>query len=593
MAKGVRIVRGSPAPSAARTAVVCGTLAMAAWLSAAAASPTTKVAATGRAGGDDGLPCAAATVANCDGVRKRAVCASDGRTYASACELQRLNRCEGRGLTAVDCASQAPPPPATRAEDRCTASLKNEFAANFLKHVQENFDRLAASDVHSLSGSTWSEKVVNWKFDSLDADGSERLSAAELRQFKRLVRNNLHPRACSKDLSDVCDNDQDADISRHEWFACFGLRTSTSSAASREEMQADMQSPDGRSKATAASDEALRIAEEPGLMEPPVPVGRRASNPFLLHGSGLLPGDSPTHQQRRHRDDPDGKRARSSSDDLVSIAVRTCTDARESALRHPSNGAIQKPVPVCQKNGKFQREQCLPRGHICWCADEDSGSPILGSMVYAGPAQLNCSEASAPKRSGGASAGKDGGSDTAAGNQPQPPSSSQPPRERELPGCANKKSFLEEVVSTFTREMTSSGKGSAHAPDASWTAAEKALHWKVAQCDRNSDKRLSPSEARELLRALTVSHGRLSAKPQLGRCTSGFLVYCDANGDKHLTYAELADCLELREPLPPSPASEHSSTLGRPGWPKRVALPIALDLNPFVHLLVPLSHGGD
>lgn len=65
------------------------------------------------------------------------------------------------------------------------------------------------------------ERVLSWKFVTLDKDGDGHLDRAEYKELRRLAKKAVRPKKCARTFARTCDLNQDLKLSRQEWGACL------------------------------------------------------------------------------------------------------------------------------------------------------------------------------------------------------------------------------------------------------------------------------------------------------------------------------------------------------------------------------------
>lgn len=104
----------------------------------------------------------------------------------------------------------------TKRGHECSRSEKSEFNKNIIDLFKIEYRRLNSSD-----GDQNNERVLSWKFSTLDKDDDEQLDSDEYRELKRLAKKNVKPKKCGKTFLKTCDTDQDTYLSKTEWTACL------------------------------------------------------------------------------------------------------------------------------------------------------------------------------------------------------------------------------------------------------------------------------------------------------------------------------------------------------------------------------------
>lgn len=65
------------------------------------------------------------------------------------------------------------------------------------------------------------KKGVEWKFDTLDANGDKNLTINEYQEFQKLVKKAVSPQRCSRSFVNICDVDSDGVLTFEEWTTCL------------------------------------------------------------------------------------------------------------------------------------------------------------------------------------------------------------------------------------------------------------------------------------------------------------------------------------------------------------------------------------
>lgn len=65
------------------------------------------------------------------------------------------------------------------------------------------------------------ERVLSWKFMTLDKDGDGYLDRAEYKELRRLAKKAVRPKKCARTFARTCDLNRDLKLSRQEWGACL------------------------------------------------------------------------------------------------------------------------------------------------------------------------------------------------------------------------------------------------------------------------------------------------------------------------------------------------------------------------------------
>ncbi|KAG8504744.1 SPARC-related modular calcium-binding protein 2 [Galemys pyrenaicus] len=201
-------------------------------------------------------------------------------------------------------------------------------------------------------------------------------------------------------------------------------------------------------------------------------------------------------------------------------APSSCDQEQQSALeeaRRPRSDDVV--IPECAHGGLYKPVQCHPSTGYCWCVLVDTGRPIPGTSTrYEQP---KC--------------------DHTARAHPSKPRDLY--KGRQLQGCpgAKKNEFLTSVLDALSTDMVNpasdaAASGRLSEPDPSHTLEERVVHWYFKQLDKDSSGDIGKKEIKPFKRLL-----RKKSKPK--KCVRRFAEYCDADGDKALSLAELTGCL--------------------------------------------------
>jgi len=103
-------------------------------------------------------------------------------------------------------------------EDRrkyCGRADKKKFNENLLNLFRAEYGKDIAAEVDY-------QKILKWKFESLDRNDDNFLQRMEYKPLKRL-KKLVKPKKCAKAFIRSCDRDKDTNISREEWSKCLGV----------------------------------------------------------------------------------------------------------------------------------------------------------------------------------------------------------------------------------------------------------------------------------------------------------------------------------------------------------------------------------
>ncbi|CAI2353859.1 unnamed protein product [Caenorhabditis sp. 36 PRJEB53466] len=186
-----------------------------------------------------------------------------------------------------------------------------------------------------------------------------------------------------------------------------------------------------------------------------------------------------------------------------------CASQRRKALNRKNAGDSRIYVPTCSpKNALlYDKIQCYDVSVYCWCVDEISGEPKIGSSTSRG--KPNC---------------QDDSSTTTA-----PPA---PRRVRRNNRCKEKKRsrFLRRLVSSLKSEMIMSGV------NATKVSRDSAIRWKFNQLNVNHNNVLERVEWKPYKSVL------LGWK-NVRQCSRSLFKTCDLDRDRKLTFDEWRKCI--------------------------------------------------
>ncbi|KAK3787470.1 hypothetical protein RRG08_025735 [Elysia crispata] len=234
---------------------------------------------------------------------------------------------------------------------KCSGKDRQIFNTALIKVFEEEYLRVHPTPAPGSEGAEeyGTEKaIVLWKFEELDKNKDNILKFKEVRNFGRIVKKLIQPRACAKRFVRYCDKVKDRKIEKPEWTLCLGV---------------DIK-PDQEAGAPSAARPPIsldRIAEEllAGGSNPLRPSGRQTElAPEPPHGVGTL-----------------NKTDRGKS--------FTCFDGKRDAQTLYSQEPNAKHyIPACQSNGMWEKAQCHKETGYCWCVQENTGTPIPGTATY-------------------------------------------------------------------------------------------------------------------------------------------------------------------------------------------------------------------
>ncbi|CAI9723876.1 SPARC-related modular calcium-binding protein 1-like isoform X7 [Octopus vulgaris] len=283
---------------------------------------------------------------NCTNIRRKTLCASDGLSYQTRCDIQRALQCKNwtvgtdhrRPCPNLRNQQQDNPNDALsdfgkmkrhrgkrrrKGKRGCSKSDREVFNTNLISEFAAEYYRGSprptqvtsmSSGQNKSSQNATRKRIVEWKFSQLDRNKDNVLKSGEVRSLKRLVKKLVKPRRCAKSFIDYCDTDQDKRIVSKEWTFCLGLNHSMS---------------------------------------------------FRM----FLSLNSEEHTTQASRDH------------IVSEDHRSCLEERDAAIkinREEPNG--QTFTPECTPNGNYKKTQCY--NNLCWCVEENTGKSIHATASF-------------------------------------------------------------------------------------------------------------------------------------------------------------------------------------------------------------------
>ncbi|XP_064623891.1 SPARC-related modular calcium-binding protein 1-like isoform X3 [Lineus longissimus] len=134
-----------------------------------------------------------------------------------------------------------------------------------------------------------------------------------------------------------------------------------------------------------------------------------------------------------------------------------------------------------------------------------------------------------------------------------------------VPGCPamQKKRFLTTLIDAMTQDMVQWVKNNSDAglpdSDPSHSLEERVVRWKLKNLDQNSNQALERREIRTLKMEIR-KNDQVKKKKSLRKCARSFVEFCDADKNKKITMDEWTDCMGLntdvndqQPPLPQNP----------------------------------------
>uniref|UniRef100_A0A8R1DN21 Thyroglobulin type-1 domain-containing protein n=1 Tax=Caenorhabditis japonica TaxID=281687 RepID=A0A8R1DN21_CAEJA len=184
-----------------------------------------------------------------------------------------------------------------------------------------------------------------------------------------------------------------------------------------------------------------------------------------------------------------------------------CASQQRKALNRKNAGDSKIYVPTCSAKNSllYDKVQCYDMSAYCWCVDEISGEPKIGSSTSRG--KPKCQE--------------------------DPTTTSTPPkRVRRNNRCKEKKRtrFLRRLVATLKSEMIMSGV------NATQVSRDAALRWKFNQLDANHNGLMERAEWKTYKAVL------LEWK-NVRQCSRSLFKTCDLDRNRKLTFDEWRKCI--------------------------------------------------
>ncbi|XP_071876885.1 SPARC related modular calcium binding-like protein magu isoform X1 [Bombus fervidus] len=216
----------------------------------------------------------------------------------------------------------------------CDRAEKSKFNGNLIENFKIEYRRTNIS----ADGDKNVERVLSWKFVTLDKNGDGYLDRAEYKELRRLAKKAVRPKKCARTFARTCDLNRDLKLSRQEWGACL------------------------------ANDFTLRLflSLNPADERPEVPEAQRTR----VMDQVLKGNPAAAHSRPTFKDDPTDTKEDSDAND--------CLTDRRSVLEDERQHSQEKfYVPECTPDGRYHRVQCY--SGYCWCVYQDTGKPIPGT----------------------------------------------------------------------------------------------------------------------------------------------------------------------------------------------------------------------
>ncbi|XP_057330893.1 SPARC-related modular calcium-binding protein 2 isoform X3 [Microplitis mediator] len=104
-----------------------------------------------------------------------------------------------------------------RHRNNCDRSEKAKFNSNLIENFKIEYRR----SNNSNNGDKNVERILTWKFMSLDKDGDGHLDRAEYKELRKLAKKAIRPKKCARTFAKNCDLNHDLKLSRQEWSTCL------------------------------------------------------------------------------------------------------------------------------------------------------------------------------------------------------------------------------------------------------------------------------------------------------------------------------------------------------------------------------------
>ncbi|XP_046859488.1 SPARC-related modular calcium-binding protein 1-like isoform X2 [Xenia sp. Carnegie-2017] len=101
----------------------------------------------------------------------------------------------------------------------CSKDHRNAFNKKLLLGFKKEFSKSSTK-----RGKITYKVIAEWKMNELDIDRNRFLSQKEVRALVKRIKKIFTPRKCGKTFFHFCDENNDLDISKSEWFACLGIK---------------------------------------------------------------------------------------------------------------------------------------------------------------------------------------------------------------------------------------------------------------------------------------------------------------------------------------------------------------------------------
>ncbi|XP_059096724.1 SPARC-related modular calcium-binding protein 2-like isoform X2 [Tigriopus californicus] len=375
---------------------------------------------------------------------------------------------------------------------QCAQNDRKEFNQNILNSLTEEFGKHHSRSLEpeGLIGDQ-KKKIIEWKFDQMDANRDNDLRKREFKTFRLAIKRLAKNKFCARNFWKYCDLDDDKRVTRSEWATCLGVDINISfrifMSLSSEE---DKTKQKGR-KRNNSEDQEPKDSEGQGSA-----IEDWALGGALTKSSVNAPASLIAEVEERIN----------------------CWVEHRAAIEGSKGGDLASYIPECQPDGRFQSVQCYKTSGYCWCVEELTGRPIPGTS------RQNQTPTCAP------------GSISQSSRVTQ----------NEWVKCPEnrKRQFREHLMDYMTKQMVESSKDQ----DMSYLFSEKAAElsleervgkWQFLDLDKNRDGMLSRREIRPFRRVLKEDR-------KLRLCGKRIQNHCDPDSDENITFTEWELCIGLR-----------------------------------------------
>lgn len=104
-----------------------------------------------------------------------------------------------------------------RHRNSCDRSEKSKFNSNLIENFKIEYRRINIT----IEGDKNIERVLSWKFVTLDQNNDGFLDKGEYKELRRLAKKAVRPKKCARSFARNCDINRDSKLSRQEWGACL------------------------------------------------------------------------------------------------------------------------------------------------------------------------------------------------------------------------------------------------------------------------------------------------------------------------------------------------------------------------------------